>query len=459
MPKCLIYEKLNDVRKSMTVKEENGLMHLSGVFGVCGVMNNNKRVYSKENYKKMVEALQQRIAEEGCPGELEHPNSMNINLERVSHKVDSIEIDEDGTVHGTITLLDTPQGKIAQAIVKGGLPLFVSSRAMGDVDKQGNVTLEMLKTYDLVGTPGFSQAKMHLNEGQVGHDINESLIVVECADDVIENQNENTDMTENEKQELLERIETLEATLESLQSQIQSNNQQICEAVEKWTIEELAPEIQNWIVEHYSPEVEKWIVENYSPEVEKWIVEQFAPEIEKWIVEQYSPEVQKWVIEEYSAGLQKWLFEQYGQGLQDWVTKEYAPEAQKFMESLIEEKQATSKKSKLEEIDECLKMLQNVGSQPAAKKVFESAVKSSNEPLFIQTMPESAKIKWNLASEATKTAITNKARLTRMTNESEIERFWQNVTWEESTPNSVIFENKVIENEWEKQWINRLKRN
>ena len=82
---CMVYETLGKVSDLQVLEGATGKneVRLSGVFGVCGVRNNNRRVYNKQNYGMMVEALQNVIATEGCPGELEHPNTMNITLENV----------------------------------------------------------------------------------------------------------------------------------------------------------------------------------------------------------------------------------------------------------------------------------------------------------------------------------------------------------------------------------------
>ena len=173
--KCMVFETLGpttSLRES--IDERTNEVRLTGVFGVCGIKNENRRIYSKENYGLMVDALQNVIVSEGLLGELEHPNTMNINLNNVSHKIESIEMNEDGTITGTILLLNTAKGKDAKAIVEGGVPLYISSRGAGSIDESGHVTLSTIKTYDLVGTPGFAQAKLNLKANQTLECLNES---------------------------------------------------------------------------------------------------------------------------------------------------------------------------------------------------------------------------------------------------------------------------------------------
>ena len=332
---CLIYETLNGV-KDLSVKKSGEFMTLSGVFGVCGVRNNNQRVYETSNYSKMVTEMKERIKSEGgIPGELEHPQMMNITLENISHKITDINIDENGVVTGSITLLNTPKGKIAQAIVEGGLPLFISSRATGAVDsKTGNVTLEKISTYDLVGSPGFSQARLKLNENQIAESINESAIYY------ITEKESNEEIDDMELKEILEKLEALETKINELQTE----NEELREALEEKeniNLESLANGIQNWIVEQYTPTVQQWITEEFaenhkdeileeiedtiSEGVQNEIVENVAPSIQKWIIEEYSPAVQQWVAEEYSPEVQNWVIEEAAPAIQNWIVEEYSP--------------------------------------------------------------------------------------------------------------------------------------
>ena len=200
--KSLVFETLGSITEMQkTTDSKTGLMKLTGTFGVCGVVNNNNRIYEKNNYAAMVKELQKEITEKGgIPGELEHPQTMNISLENVSHKITDISIDENGLVTGTIELLNTPKGKIAQSIVEGGLPLFVSSRATGEI-KESKVTLSKIYTYDLVGTPGFSQARVHLNENQNVTELNESIYVITEKDN---SKNNNMKKTKTRKKKVNE---------------------------------------------------------------------------------------------------------------------------------------------------------------------------------------------------------------------------------------------------------------
>ena len=399
--RCLIYETLGKVT-NLQVSESaapQGMMRLEGVFGVCGIKNQNNRVYDKENYAKMVEALQEVIKRDnGCPGELEHPNSMNICLENVSHKIESIQMNEDGTITGTILLLNTPKGQIAQAIVEGGLPLYISSRGAGTITNESgisHVTLSTIKTYDLVGTPGFSQAKLNLlKKNQTLECLNESAedgnimyaivegedLKDELNDDPKDSKDENKDTKDpkddkkendkdnnknNDKQvdmnELKDAIDKLTAKVESLEAGLHVAQESLNEvkeiqptnydAIQKWVTEEFWPEYKSQISEGLTQEnieemiqtkfdeslnsmaegIQNWVVEEFAPEVQNWVVEEFAPEVQNWVVEEFSPEVQNWVVEEFAPEVQNWIVEEYSTEIQNWITEEYSPEVQNWI--------------------------------------------------------------------------------------------------------------------------------
>ena len=380
---CMLFETLGKV-SDLTVQESKNPsegVRLSGVFGVCGVKNQNNRIYDKANYAAMVESLQKVIATEGCPGELEHPNNFNINLENVSHKIESIEMNEDGTITGTILLLNTPKGKIAQAIVEGGLPLYISSRGAGTITNEGRVNLTSLKTYDLVGTPGFSQAKLTLKENQTVESLNESLddgnimwAIVEgddSSDDLLDldsddkksddkksddkkkedkkeekeekkSEEKSDDSEKEEKQKkdnkdnkdskvtmeelkksidaLADKVTTLEAQLHVAQESAQPNYN----AIEMWIKEEFAPSFKNEV----SESVKKYVNEEFANKVQNWICEEFANEINEWVENDVATELNEnlksYVNEEFAEHLQGWIVEEFGGQVDKWVTEEFA---------------------------------------------------------------------------------------------------------------------------------------
>ena len=386
----MLFETLGKV-SDLTVQESKNPsegVRLSGVFGVCGVKNQNNRIYDKANYAAMVESLQKVIATEGCPGELEHPNNFNINLENVSHKIESIEMNEDGTITGTILLLNTPKGKIAQAIVEGGLPLYISSRGAGTITNEGRVNLTSLKTYDLVGTPGFSQAKLTLKENQTVESLNESLddgnimwAIVEgedSSDDLLdldsddkksddkkkedkeeekeekksEEKSDDSEKEEKKKKDnkdnkdskvtmeelkksidaLADKVTTLEAQLHVAQESAQPNYN----AIEMWIKEEFAPSFKNEV----SESVKKYVNEEFANKVQNWICEEFANEINEWVEndvttelnenlksyvnEEFAEHLQGWIVEEFGGQVDKWVSEEFAGTVENWIAEEYS---------------------------------------------------------------------------------------------------------------------------------------
>ena len=384
--KCMVFETLGKV-SDLQISEgnNNNEVRLSGVFGVCGIKNQNNRIYDKDNYRAMVESLQKVIATEGCPGELEHPNSMNINLENVSHKIESIEIDENGTVTGTILLLNTPKGQIAKAIVEGGLPLFISSRGAGTITNEGRVTLSNIKTYDLVGTPGFAQAKLSLKENQTLECLNESLdengnstwVIIDESqinegDDLLddlddadkkeedkkdskEKKSEDDDKKEekseddNKKEEkdnnkdiknkvtmneLKEAIDKLSDKVTSLEAQLHVAQESLNNHEE--TISEMEAvnydAIERWVKEEFSPEFKEEISEEITESVMESVEEKIsentqaiAEGVQNWVGNEFAPVVEGWVTNEFAPVVEGWVTNEFAPIVEGWVTNEFAP--------------------------------------------------------------------------------------------------------------------------------------
>ena len=130
----LITETIENV-KYLFEKTESGKKNLfiEGVFLVGEQANKNRRVYKMNTLREEVNRYtNEYITTNRALGELGHPDTPSINLERVSHKI--ISLKENGNVFiGKAQILETPYGNIVKNFIDSGVSLGVSSRGMGSL--------------------------------------------------------------------------------------------------------------------------------------------------------------------------------------------------------------------------------------------------------------------------------------------------------------------------------------
>lgn len=486
----LIYEKLNEVKTLEKGRGEDGFMRMKGVFGECSKQKNrNGRIYVAENYKQMVDRIKARIASEGVPGQLEHPNTMNIDLNEVSHTIEDINIDENGLVTGTIKLLNTPKGKIAQELVEGGLPLFISSRATGNVDKDGVVTLENIQTYDLVGTPGFANARLNLAESfskEAGKEfitesIDDNMFIVESKEAdpaaAAANKENEFNMTEQEHKELLDKIDLLEKSVKTTNERVDEVNspermKRLAEGIQNWIINEYSPSLQQWVVNEavtgISDEAREAILKQVAEGTQNWMLKEFAPNVEGWVTEHFGAELKENTVKQISEGIQKWVLEQYAPQVQKWVAEDYTKTIETWIEehfradvmSKIEEKFNAireSRETKLASIDNILEMLDKNPAKPVVDRVNENL--NPNDPLYIREMPANVRPLWESADDNMKEYIHRKARLYDLRTNEAIANFWENIDWNKKAPTMPVYEGlENISDSYERDLRMRLRR-
>jgi hypothetical protein len=130
----LIKEHIEDV-KYLTETTESGKknMYIEGRFLVGDEVNRNNRMYKMDTLRQEVARYtKEYIDSNRALGELGHPDTPSLNLERVSHKIVSL-VEDGNTFKGKALVLDTPYGQIVKNFIDSGVNLGVSSRAMGSV--------------------------------------------------------------------------------------------------------------------------------------------------------------------------------------------------------------------------------------------------------------------------------------------------------------------------------------
>ena len=130
----LIKEQVEDV-KYLTETTESGKknMYIEGRFLVGDEVNRNNRMYKMDTLRQEVARYtKEYIDTNRALGELGHPDTPSLNLERVSHKIVSL-VEDGNTFRGKALVLETPYGQIVKSFIDSGVNLGVSSRAMGSV--------------------------------------------------------------------------------------------------------------------------------------------------------------------------------------------------------------------------------------------------------------------------------------------------------------------------------------
>ena len=130
-------------------------LYMKGIMIQGGVRNANQRVYPVDEIGRAVKTLSDQI-EGGYSvlGEVDHPEGLNINLDRVSHMISETWMEGDNG-YGKLKILPTPMGQLVKTMLENGVKLGVSSRGSGNVseDGSGEVSDFEIITVDVVAQP------------------------------------------------------------------------------------------------------------------------------------------------------------------------------------------------------------------------------------------------------------------------------------------------------------------
>ena len=130
-------------------------LYLKGICIQGGVRNANQRVYPVNEISRAVNTLNDQIkGGYSVLGEVDHPEGLNVNLDRVSHMITEMWMDGPNG-YGKLKIIPTPMGQLIQTMIQNGVKLGVSSRGSGNVkdDGSGEVSEFEIITVDAVAQP------------------------------------------------------------------------------------------------------------------------------------------------------------------------------------------------------------------------------------------------------------------------------------------------------------------
>ena len=154
----LSFDRANIIVESVSEGDKKNL-YMKGIFIQGGVKNANERVYPVSEIESAVNQLNEQITGgHSVLGEVDHPDDLKINLDRVSHMINSMWMDGPNGF-GKLKILPTPMGQLVSTMLESGVKLGVSSRGSGNVnDLDGKVSDFEIVTVDIVAQPSAPNA-------------------------------------------------------------------------------------------------------------------------------------------------------------------------------------------------------------------------------------------------------------------------------------------------------------
>ena len=130
-------------------------LYMKGIVIQGGIRNANQRVYPVSEIGRAVKTLNDQVTGGySVLGEVDHPEGLNINLDRVSHMITEMWMEGDNG-YGKLKILPTPMGSLVKTMLENGVKLGVSSRGSGNVSESGNGEVSDFEiiTVDVVAQP------------------------------------------------------------------------------------------------------------------------------------------------------------------------------------------------------------------------------------------------------------------------------------------------------------------
>ena len=148
-----------EVLAEATADGQGKNLYMKGIFVQGGVKNANQRVYPVQEIAEAVDSVNKQLKEGySVLGELDHPDDLKINLDRVSHMITEMWMDGPNGF-GKLKILPTPMGELVKAMLTSGVKLGVSSRGSGNVNESsGHVSDFEIVTVDIVAQPSAPNA-------------------------------------------------------------------------------------------------------------------------------------------------------------------------------------------------------------------------------------------------------------------------------------------------------------